>query len=116
MGDSLFSTNSSTGTVTLTRGCSRRSCSGVGMNFASAQTFPFPSAFRHYQKWFKVETRSKRLIALPVVQLRVLCLGLFENGNIRVGVFPEREEVLIGSASSGCFVLHGVCTGQSEAG
>lgn len=35
MGDPLSPTHSSIGTITLTRGCSRRSYSGVGMDFAS---------------------------------------------------------------------------------
>jgi hypothetical protein len=28
-------------------------------------------------------------------QLCVLCLGLLQDGDVRVGVFPEREEILI---------------------
>ena len=32
------------------------------------------------------------------MQLRVLGLGFFQNGDVGVGVFPEREEVLIRSA------------------
>src|SRR6266853_1807305 len=32
-------------------------------------------------------------------QLRVLCLGLLQDGDVGVGVFPDREEILISTAS-----------------
>ena len=35
--------------------------------------------------------------ALALVKLRVLRLGLVEDRNVRVGVLPEREEVLVGN-------------------
>ena len=35
------------------------------------------------------------------LQLRVLCLGFFQDGNIGVGIFPESEEVLVGHARFG---------------
>jgi hypothetical protein len=31
------------------------------------------------------------------VQLRVFCFGLLQEGDVRVGVFPERGEVLVGA-------------------
>src|ERR1039458_7392872 len=31
-----------------------------------------------------------------LLQLRVLCLGLLVDGNVGIGVFPERKEVLVG--------------------
>jgi Bacterial regulatory proteins, luxR family len=31
-----------------------------------------------------------------LLQFRVRCLGLLQNGDVRVGVFPEPEEILIG--------------------
>ena len=31
-----------------------------------------------------------------LLQLRVLTLGFFQDRNIRVGVFPEREEIFVG--------------------
>jgi hypothetical protein len=34
------------------------------------------------------------------MQLGVLSLGFLQDGNVRVGVFPQREEILIRSA---CF-------------
>jgi len=36
--------------------------------------------------------------ARGLFQLCVLRLGLLEDGNVGVGVFPEREEILIGGA------------------
>jgi hypothetical protein len=33
-------------------------------------------------------------------QLRVLCLGLLEDGNARVGIFPKRAEVLVSGLGS----------------
>jgi hypothetical protein len=30
------------------------------------------------------------------LQLRVFCFGLLQDGDVRVGVLPEREEILIG--------------------
>jgi len=36
------------------------------------------------------------------LQLGVLCLGLFEYGDTRVGALPKRGEVLIGSPGLGC--------------
>jgi hypothetical protein len=33
-----------------------------------------------------------------LLQLRVLGLGLLQDGNVGVGVFPEGEKILVGSA------------------
>ena len=49
-------------------------------------------------------------------QPRVLRLGFLQDGNIRVGVFPEREEILVLRAGFGGVPLHGVSPCQSEAG
>jgi hypothetical protein len=40
----------------------------------------------------KNSTQNKRAL----LQLRVFCLGLLQNGDVGVGVFPEREEVFVG--------------------
>ena len=37
-----------------------------------------------------------------LLQLRVLALGLLQNRYVGVGVFPESEEILIGSACFCC--------------
>jgi hypothetical protein len=31
-----------------------------------------------------------------LLKLRELCFGLFEDGDVGIGVFPEAEEILIG--------------------
>jgi hypothetical protein len=36
-----------------------------------------------------------------LLQLRVLRLGLLQDGDVGVGVFPERKEILIGGAGFG---------------
>ena len=40
-----------------------------------------------------------------LLQLRVFCFGSNENWNVRVGIFPERQEILIGGLSSGHIAL-----------
>ena len=47
-------------------------------------------------------------------QLRVLRLRSDENGNVRVGVFPEREEILIGRLGFGGVALHGIGSADLE--
>jgi hypothetical protein len=43
------------------------------------------------------ERRGKNVfLPLELVQLCVLRLGFVEDGDVRVGVFPEGEEVLVG--------------------
>jgi hypothetical protein len=44
-----------------------------------------------------------------LLQLRVLCFGLLEDWDVRVGIFPERKEVLIGRPCLTGFSAHGVC-------
>src|SRR5215469_3032777 len=36
-----------------------------------------------------------------LLQFRVLCLGLFQYGNIRICILPDCKEILIGGASLG---------------
>ena len=48
------------------------------------------------------------------LQLRVLRFRSDEDGNVRVGVFPQREEILIGRLGFGGVALHRVCAGHSE--
>jgi len=40
-------------------------------------------------------------LAPTLLQLGVLCFRLFQHRNVRIGVFPQREEVLISRASAG---------------
>jgi hypothetical protein len=39
--------------------------------------------------------------AIKLLQLGVLCLGLFQDGDVGIGVFPEGEEFLVGGAGLG---------------
>ena len=41
------------------------------------------------------------LPAVPSLQFRVFRLGLLEDGDVRVGVLPKGEEVLVGRAGIG---------------
>ena len=47
-----------------------------------------------------------------LLQLRVLRLGLLQDGDVGVGVFPEREEVLIFGAGRGGITRHRVGAGE----
>src|ERR1700676_4765609 len=58
--------------------------------------------------------RRKNLFLL--LQLRVLRLGLLQDGDVGVGVFPEREEILISGTSLGGVTGHGVGASQLEMG
>jgi hypothetical protein len=54
------------------------------------------------------------------MELGVPGLGLFQDGNFRVGVFPEVEEILVGNAGLGEGLryrkagLEGIGTGKAE--
>ena len=45
--------------------------------------------------------RSSRKCMKRLLQLRVLRLGFLQDGNVVVGVFPEDEEVLVGTLRFG---------------
>ena len=51
-----------------------------------------------------------------LLQLCVLCFGLLQDRNIRISVFPEREEILVGGTGLGDVTLYGISARQSEAG
>src|SRR5271169_490188 len=53
-------------------------------------------------------------IAPGLVQLRILRFGLLEDGDVRVGVFPKRKEILIGSTSSCCITPQNGGTSEAE--
>jgi hypothetical protein len=48
------------------------------------------------------------------VHLRVLRLGLFPDGDVRVGVLPEGEEVRVGGAGFGWVALKRPGPGEAE--
>jgi hypothetical protein len=49
-------------------------------------------------------------------QLRVLRFGFLQDGDVGVGVFPQRQEILIRGPGSDRVALHSVSAGQAEAG
>ena len=49
-----------------------------------------------------------------LLQLRILRLGFFQNRDVGVGVFPEREEILIGSLGFSGVALHGIGSADLE--
>ena len=51
-----------------------------------------------------------------LLQLRVLGLGLLQDGDVRVGVFPKCQEILICGAGFGGVALQHVGAGEAEAG
>ena len=50
-----------------------------------------------------------------LLQLRVLRSGLLQYGDVRIGVFPERKEVLVSSPGFGCIARYRVCAGEADA-
>ena len=50
------------------------------------------------------------------MQFRVFRFGLLEDGNVGVGVFPQREEILIRGSGFGGVALQGVGAGEAQAG
>lgn len=51
-----------------------------------------------------------------LLKFDVFGFGLLEDGEVGVGVFPEREEILVGGAGSGGFAGGGRSAGEAEAG
>ena len=49
-----------------------------------------------------------------LLQLCVLHLRFFQDGNLGIGVLPKSEEILILLASLGCVTLHSVSAGHAE--
>jgi hypothetical protein len=48
------------------------------------------------------------------VQLGVFGFCGYEDGDIGVGVFPEREEIVVGGTSLCCVALQGIGAGKTE--
>jgi hypothetical protein len=51
-----------------------------------------------------------------LLQFRVFRFGLFQDGNVWVGVFPEREELVILPSGTGCIASEGERTSQAKMG
>ena len=58
--------------------------------------------FQHSQTDFEENRGRAKLVRFPVMgrkallQLRVLRLGLLQDGDVGVSVFPEREDIFVG--------------------
>jgi hypothetical protein len=50
------------------------------------------------------------------LQLGVFGLGLLQDGNVGVGIFPKREEILIRRLGFGSVALQHVAVGEAEMG
>jgi hypothetical protein len=50
------------------------------------------------------------------LQFGVFRFGLLEHGDVGVGVFPESEEIVVGSAGFGGVALHGVSATELKMG
>src|SRR5205809_774635 len=78
-----------------------------------------PAIERNREKWPRyrgVTRRLSRCVVVALLQLRVLRLGLLQDGDVGVGVFPEREKTLIGGTRLCGISLHGICPGEAELG
>src|SRR6266566_8085198 len=82
---------------------SLKTYSGTGQPGATAKT-------AQYRGGNASGCRDAFVVAL--LQLRVLRLGLLQHADVRVGIFPEHKEVLIGALCFGCVAVH--CVGSAE--
>ena len=55
-------------------------------------------------------------MATLLLQVRALGLGLLQDGDIGIGVFPEREEILICSLGFDGVSGDGICAGELQVG
>jgi hypothetical protein len=46
----------------------------------------------------EISKRAQCVLTKPSPQLRVFGLGLLQDGDVGVGVFPQREEIIVGGA------------------
>jgi hypothetical protein len=77
------------------------------------------------KRWAKVRRQAKKTTgslisvvrckwnAKVLLQLCVFDLGLLQDGNVGVGVFPEGEEILVSSASCCRIARERLCAAQS---
>jgi hypothetical protein len=49
-----------------------------------------------------------------LLKLRVFGLDLLKDGNVGIGVFPERKEITVGDLRFGGVALHCVGAGETE--
>ena len=73
------------------------------------------------RSWYKPPTDKfgaslARLCLNELLQLRVLRLGLLQNGDVGVGVFPEGEEVVVGDFCLGGVALQHIRATEAKMG
>jgi hypothetical protein len=56
-----------------------------------------------------VENWKLKRVRRWLLQLRVLGLGLLQDGDVGVGVFPKGEEIVAGGERAFCLPLPGTC-------
>ena len=69
-------------------------------------SFGYCRQFREYSTQqvspaFRAQTTSYAIVfsvfdIIPLLQLRVLRFGFLQDGNVGVGVFPQREKIFVG--------------------
>ena|SRR6516225_12196085 len=59
---------------------------------------------------------SRQSIRPGLLQLGILGLSLFQDGNVGIGVLPEREEVLVSGSCFVRFALENIGASKAEAG
>jgi hypothetical protein len=57
--------------------------------------------------------RGQRVLQYPSLQFRVLGFGCFVDGNVGVGIFPEREKVSVSGKRVGSIRRCLICDGMS---
>lgn len=62
----------------------------------------------------RMDRPAERHTLLFLLHFGVFGFGFVEQGNVGVGVFPVRKEILVGDAAARVVALQGVGAGQSE--
>ena len=68
------------------------------------------------QLTWSAKYQSPAQIAFQLRQFRVLRLGFLQNGDLRIGIFPEGEEILIRGLGFRGVARHGISTSNTEMG
>jgi hypothetical protein len=93
------------------------SCATCLMNAHTRQVKPAGSHCPVTRLIVHPEGRACFLLAPPeLMKSRVLRFGLLEDGDVRVGVFPEGEEILVGRTGLGGVAGEGDSAGKTQAG
>ena len=58
--------------------------------------------------------KSRKSLGLRLLQLRILLLGLLQDREVGVSVFPQREEILVSNAALRGVALKGVSASQAK--